>query len=150
MAQTYLLFDFGADEGKVQQARHKLDSWRQAFRLDKKLQFKFERDEVNPWSSAPAAAQSEKSSGSQAAETKPRGKPQATRKAAESSGDKADKNGNVKLFVRLYFSAHEKLSEQRWVARIPTEEPFKGAAPKVVQEGSAEFAEVLKQFDSLD
>src|SRR5260370_7088856 len=39
MAQTYLLFAFGPDEEKVQQARHKLESWKQAFRLDKKLQY---------------------------------------------------------------------------------------------------------------
>src|SRR5713101_6330240 len=45
MAQTYLLFDFGPDEGKVQQARHKLESWKQAFRLDKKLQYKLEREQ---------------------------------------------------------------------------------------------------------
>ncbi len=44
MAQTYLLFDFGPDEEKVQQARHKLESWKQAFRLDKKLQYKLERE----------------------------------------------------------------------------------------------------------
>jgi hypothetical protein len=147
MAQTYLLFDFGADEGKVQQARHKLDSWRQAFRLDKKLQFKVDRGEVAP---APAgAAPEEKAKGSlaPAERTKSKPKAQAKSKTAESTGDK---NGNVKLFVRLYFSAHEKLSEQRWVTRIPAEEPFKGAAPRVVQEGSPEFAAVLKQFDSLD
>ena len=52
-------------------------------------------------------------------------------------------NGNVKLIVRLYFSGHEKLSEQRWVARIPSEEPFKGASPKVVAEDTPEFAEIL-------
>src|SRR6266478_1454313 len=45
MAQTYLLFDFGPDEEKVQQARHKLESWKQAFRLDKKLQYKLEREQ---------------------------------------------------------------------------------------------------------
>jgi hypothetical protein len=146
MAQTYLLFDFGADEGKVQQARHKLDGWRQAFRLDKKLQFKFDRAEAAP---APAVASEEKSKGSLTADGKSKSKaqPQAKSKAAESTGDK---NGNVKLFVRLYFSAHEKLSEQRWLRQIPAEEPFKGAAPRVVQENSPEFAEILKQFDSLD
>src|ERR1700730_18469333 len=46
MAQTYFLFDFGPDEEKVQQARHKLESWKQAFRLDKKLQYKLERQEA--------------------------------------------------------------------------------------------------------
>ena len=46
MAHTYMLFDFGADEEKAQQARHKLEGWKQAFRLDKKLQVKFDRGEA--------------------------------------------------------------------------------------------------------
>ena len=45
MAHTYLLFDFGTDEEKAQLARHKLEGWKQAFRLDKKLQYKLERAE---------------------------------------------------------------------------------------------------------
>ncbi len=44
MAQSYLIFDFGANEPSAQQARHKLESWQQAFRLGKKIQFKFERE----------------------------------------------------------------------------------------------------------
>src|SRR2546427_7503257 len=43
MAHSYIRFDFGTDEEKAQQARHKLDGWRQAFRLDKKLQYKVDR-----------------------------------------------------------------------------------------------------------
>src|SRR5438477_9738671 len=43
MAHSYIRFDFGTDEEKAQQARHKLDGWRQAFRLDKKLQYKLDR-----------------------------------------------------------------------------------------------------------
>src|SRR5690242_21204981 len=43
MAHIYMTFDFGTDEEKAQQARHKLDGWKQAFRLDKKLIYKFER-----------------------------------------------------------------------------------------------------------
>src|SRR6267143_6691683 len=57
MAQTYLLFDFGPDEKKVQQARHKLESWKQAFRLDKKLQYKLERDQAAAPSESEAKAQ---------------------------------------------------------------------------------------------
>src|SRR5207244_6742603 len=45
MAHIYLTFDFGKDEEKAQQARHKLDSWKQAFKLDKKMQGKFDRKE---------------------------------------------------------------------------------------------------------
>jgi hypothetical protein len=43
MAQSYLIFDFGANEDFAQQARHRLDSWRQAFHLTNKLEFKLER-----------------------------------------------------------------------------------------------------------
>ncbi len=132
MAHTYMLFDFGADEAKAQQARHKLEGWKQAFRLDKKLQFKFDRGE------SPA---------SEAAD-----KPEKAKSKGKAKGGDAPsaQNGDVKLLVRLYFSAHEKLSEQRWFKRIPSEEPFKGAAPKVILEGEAEFPEVLAQFDRLD
>ena len=148
MAQTYLLFDFGSDEAKVQQARHKLDGWRQAFRLDKKLQFKFDRGEAaaseksTQPAPAPAPAPAPDSSKGKAAKAKGKSK------AAETPA--AEQNGEVKLFVRLYFSPHEKLSEQRWIERIPAEEPFKGASPKIVQEGATDFTDVLNRFDSLD
>jgi hypothetical protein len=45
MAQSYLIFDFGTNEEAAQQARHKLEGWRHAFRLDRKLTYKFERKE---------------------------------------------------------------------------------------------------------
>jgi hypothetical protein len=140
MAHTYMLFDFGADEERAQQAHHKLQSWKQAFRLDKKLQFKFDRGEAVP---VEVPEKSEKESKSKSkSKTKPR--------EAEDKGATAETNGDVKLLVRLYFSTHEKLSEQRWLDRIPSEEPFKAASPKVVHEGEAQFPEILKQFDSLD
>ena len=142
MAQTYLLFDFGADETKVQQARHKLDGWRQAFRLDKKLQFKFDRGE-NAAAETASPEASPKPEKGKADKSKAKPKPKSSEAAQE-------KNGNVKLIVRLYFSGHEKLSEQRWVKQIPSEEPFKGAFPKVVAEGAPEFTETLQRFDSLD
>ena len=141
MAQTYLLFDFGADEAKVQQARHKLDGWRQAFRLDKKLQFKFDRGENAAGEAAPAETPAKLE----------KGKAEKSKAKPKRSGEDApEKNGNVKLIVRLYFSGHEKLSEQRWMKQIPSEEPFKGASPRVVPEGAPEFAETLQRFDSLD
>ena len=43
MAHIYMQFDFATDEEKAQLARHKLEVWKQAFRLDKKLLYKFER-----------------------------------------------------------------------------------------------------------
>ena len=145
MAQTYLLFAFGPDEEKVQQARHKLESWKQAFRLDKKLQYKLEREpSAAPGNTEPVAkAEPAKAEKPKSAKTKSKSKPKSAEPVAENSGP-------VKLFVRLYFSGHEKLSEQRWIDRIPTEEPFKGASPKVVRESEPSFADVLKQFDTLE
>jgi len=143
MAQTYLLFDLGSDEEKVQQARHKLESWKQAFRLDKKLQYKLEREQPASPSTTEAKPEPAKAEKSKSAKTKSKSKPKSAEPAAENSGP-------VKLFVRLYFSGHEKLSEQRWIDRIPTEEPFKSASPKIVRESEPEFADILKQFDTLE
>ena len=151
MAHTYLLFDFGSDEEKVQQARHKLESWKQAFRLDKKLQYKLEREQAP--SSEPAAksepAKSEPEPAKSAKSKPAKGKPKPKAKSSAAS-DATENHGPVKLLVRLYFSGHEKLSEQRWLDRIPAEEPFKSASPKIVRESEPGFADVLKQFDTLE
>ena len=56
MAQTFLVFDFGADEESAQQARHKVEGWKQGFRLDKKLLLKFDRSEASGEESKSAAA----------------------------------------------------------------------------------------------
>jgi len=143
MAQTYLLFDFGSDEERVQQARHKLESWKQAFRLDKKLQYKLEREQSTAPGAAEAKSEPERPEKPKSTKTKSKSNPRPADPATENSGP-------VKLFVRLYFSGHEKLSEQRWIDRIPTEEPFKSASPKTVRESEPDFAGILKQFDTLE
>jgi hypothetical protein len=149
MAHIYMQFDF-ADEENAQQARHKLDVWKQAFRLDKKLQYKLERPEE-------ADAENEPGNGEAAADAKDAEKPKSKAKskhrkkiARSEGGSEGNGSGNVSLLVRLYFSSHEKLSEQRWLDRIPTEEPFKRASPKVLRQGEAGFEEALKQFSDLD
>ena len=145
MAHIYMHFDFGADEEKAQEARHKLDVWKQAFRLDKKLQYKLDRPEE-------ADAEEEDSASGDAKDaekSKSKSKSKHGKKAGGAEGD-SEGNGNVSLLVRLYFSSHEKLSEQRWLDRIPTEEPFKSASPKVLRQGEAGFEEALKQFSDLD
>ncbi len=45
MAQSILIFDFGTNEEAAQQARHKVDGWKQAFRLGDKMLLKFHREE---------------------------------------------------------------------------------------------------------
>jgi len=110
MAQSYLIFDFGTNEEAAQQARHRIESWKQAFRLDKRMQLKFERQEP----------------------------------------EKSDGKEKIRLLVRLDFSDHERLSHQRWLERLPAEDPFKSAAPQVVRSGDGDFARILELFDSLD
>jgi len=143
MAHTYLLFDFGTDEEKAQLARQKLERWKQAFRLDKKLQYKLERPEDED-KAAPEHAH-------EAAETpkaeKPKAKSKAKHKSKETEASEEDPaaNGKVNLLVRLYFSGHEKLTEQRWLDRIPSEEPFKEASPRVIRHGEDLVAMLIQQ-----
>ena len=144
MAHIYMHFDFGADEEKAQEARHKLDVWKQAFRLDKKLQYKLDRPEE-------ADAEEDSASGDAEHTEKSKSKSKPAKRAGRAESDSEGNGaGNVSLLVRLYFSSHEKLSEQRWLDRIPTEEPFKSASPKVLRQGEAGFEEALKQFSDLD
>jgi DNA primase catalytic subunit len=140
MAHIYLTFDFAKDEEKAQQARHKLEGWKQAFRLDKKLLYKIERTGAAPTDSEPKPAKAEKA--------KDKGKGKASAATAVEAAPVAS-NADIKLLVRLAFSGHEKLSEQRWVQRIPSEDPFQGASPIVVKPGEASFESTEKQFDEL-
>jgi hypothetical protein len=143
MAHIYLTFDFAKDEEKAQQARHKLEGWKQAFRLDKKLLYKIERTGAAPTDGEAKPAKAEK-----AEKAKDKGKGKASAAATVEAATAAS-NDDIKLLVRLAFSGHEKLSEQRWVQRIPSEDPFQGASPVVVKSGDASFESTEKQFDDL-
>ena len=147
MAHIYMHFDFGADEEKAQEARHKLDVWKQAFRLDKKLQYKLDRPEEADADVGDSASGDAKDPEKPKTKSKPKLAKRAGRAEDDSEGNGA---GNVSLLVRLYFSSHEKLSEQRWLDRIPAEEPFRSASPQVLRQGEAGFEEALKQFSDLD
>jgi hypothetical protein len=154
MAHIYIKLDFGTDEEKAQQARHKLDGWKQAFRLDKRLLYKLDRPESDSGEAGskpepvekPAPAS--KTTGKKAASSKAKTTAKSSEKAAEKPA--AALNGKVGLLVRLYFSSHERLSEQRWLQRIPSEEPFKSASPKVVHQSDPEFESTDRQFEALE
>jgi hypothetical protein len=118
MAQSFLLFDFGQNEDAAQQARHKIEGWRQAFRLDKKLLLKFDRIEPEK------------------------------RGEAEVSKEELV-NGPIYMIIRLDFSDHERLSHQKWVDRIPSEDPFKSASPRVIRHTDPEFEPTADRFDGL-
>ncbi|HKW31796.1 MAG TPA: hypothetical protein VJN92_02245 [Candidatus Acidoferrum sp.] len=150
----YIRFDFGTDEEKAQQARHKLEGWRQAFRLDRRVQYKMDRPESVTAGDAEAKPAPAEKPGAKTKE-KPA---KASAKGAGKSGEAAAKavaksdgavDGKVGLLVRLYFSPHEKLSEQRWLARIPAEEPFKSASPKVINHDDPEFEATDQQFEAI-
>jgi hypothetical protein len=129
MAHDFLIFDFGTNEETAQQARHKVEGWTQGFRLGKKMLLKFERE---------AADESQES-----------GKAATSKKKSASKTDTAEPSAKVRVLVRLDFSDHEKLSHQRWLDRIPTEEPFKSAKAKIIRQGQPGFAEAAELFESL-
>src|ERR1700722_19673931 len=125
MAQSFLVFDFGANEEAAQQARLTLERWKQSFRLDKKLLLKFDREE-------PAEEEDQ----------------QPAAKTAKEAKEKP-KEGRIVLIVLFDFSEHEELSQHRWVKRTPAETLFKDANPKVIRQGDGEFGGVAKRFENL-
>jgi hypothetical protein len=127
MADTYLIYDFGTDEEAAQRARHRIEGWKQGFRLGDKLTTKFERMEAE--ASGPNS------------ESKAGKKERATVGASEAA--------HIRLLVRLRFSNHEKLSLERWVSRFPMEEPFKAFQGEVVHTGTEKFEETAGLFDSI-
>ncbi len=144
MATIYLTFDFGKDEEKAQLARHKLDSWKQAFRLDKKMAGKFDRKEAAVTAAtAPAEkGNSGKKDDAKGAKGKAKADPEPTKLAASAA--------EIKLILRLALPNHEKLTEQRLLKRISTEEPFASASPQTIKQGEAAFAEVDSRFEELE
>ncbi len=136
MAHIYMRFDFGSDEEKAQLARHRLETWKQAFRLDKKLLYKFDRI------GGEAAQEPESKEPEKPAKAKGKAKTESKKEASKSEE-------TIHLLLRLGFSGHEKLTEQRWVDRIPTEEPFSSAKPEVAKAGDPEFAALDKRFEEL-
>jgi hypothetical protein len=143
MAHSYLIFDFGADEDAAQQARHKLEGWKQGFRLGNKLLLKFERERASDSDAgkdgaAKASAGEEKSVA---------GKKKTSAKEKE---EKAKPSAHVRLLIRLDFSDHEKLSHQRWLDRIPAEEPFKSVDAETIRSTDPNFGKTAELFESLD
>ena len=138
MAQSILIFDFGNNEEAAQQARHKIEGWKQAFRLGDKVALKFERVAEEP--KDPETVRDEKS-----APRKKRAKKESAKKEETAEG-----TSPIRILIRLNFSDHEKLSHQRWLDRIPGEEPFKSARSEVICQADAAFAKTSELFDSLD
>jgi len=144
------MFDFSGNEEVAQQARHKVDAWKQGFRLDKKLQVKFDRKERE----AKQAAASDPPAKADKGDSKSKAKSKTKSKPNEDEGSDAasisESPSEIRLIVRLDFSDHEKLSHQRWLDRIPQEEPFKTAKARIVRPGDSEFEKTSDFYDSLD
>jgi hypothetical protein len=135
MAHDFLIFDFGNDEETAQQARRKVDNWIQGFRLGKKMILKYEREDAA--NEAAEIDEEEETAKSTTHKKKPR------------KSDDAESAANVRVLIRLDFSEHEKLSHQRWLDRIPTEEPFKSKAAKIVRQNDPHFGETAELFNTL-
>jgi len=163
MSQSILVFNFGANEEAAQQAKRKVEAWKQGFRLGNKMLLKFEREgsavpnEDKREATEAEASEQNESAKSSAAKS---GKKKAGSKTASKSGANAKEspepepaaaaNGEVRLFLRLDFSDHEKLSHQRWLDRIPTEEPFKSASGETIRTGDPEFPKTAERFEDLE
>jgi hypothetical protein len=148
MAHIYLTFDFGKDEETAQLARHKLDSWKQAFKLDKKMQGKFDRKEDGATApSAPAATEKTETKSEKKADSKgAKGKANAGLEPAKLASSHAE----IKLILRLALPNHEKLTEQRLLKRISSEEPFASASPKTIRPGDTGFGDMDSRFSELE
>jgi hypothetical protein len=141
MAHSYLVFDFGKNEKSAQQARHKVEGWKQGFRLGNKISIKFEREETEDETDTAAELD--------AGEGKRGGKKKSSAKGGKHTEKDKEDAANVRVLVRLDFSDHEKLSLQRWLDRIPTEEPFKSVEATIVRQGDPEFVKTNELFETL-
>ena len=114
---------------------------------------KFERPDA-------AATEAPESESAVAEKEKPENKKSMKAKKASSSGaseeaskEEASKKdqpeSHVRVLVRLDFSDHEKLTLQRWLDRIPAEEPFKSAKGEAIRPGNPDFAKTVGLFDSI-
>src|ERR1700723_1514984 len=130
MAHSYLVFDFGTDEETAQQARHKIEAWKQGFRLGNKMLLKFERVEPDEQSDA--------------------AKVSSAKKKSSAKSEKNNSGSSVRVFVRLHFSDHDKLFQHTWLDRIPSEGPFKSADCEIIRQPDAEFEQTAELFESLD
>jgi hypothetical protein len=157
MPESLMVFDFGTNEDAAQHARHRLEGWRQAFRLGDRIQFKFERIVAEPAAEAapPAEAAAEdagdkkkpKAKSAKAKTTKKKKKEAAA--AAEPATPAAAPADHLRLLVRLAFPNHEKLTYQRWFDRIPAEPLFESAEKQVLRPGKDDYDATKELFDSL-
>lgn len=163
MPESFMVFDFGENEDAAQQARHRLEAWRQAFRLGDRLKFKFERTTPEPAaaSSADTSAEASPAAGDKPA---PKMKTQSKSKSSKNKTEAGDPPKSLdeaaspapatpdhfRLVVRLEFPLHEKLSFQRWFDRLPAEAPFESTEKRILRPNQDGFESTAELFDKLD
>src|SRR4029077_5506231 len=95
------LLSLGREKKKAQQPRHKLESWKQAFRLDKKLQYKLEREQTSESGNGKREpVRAEKPEKPKPAKANSKSKP-------KSRASPAENNGPVNPLARLSSPGHE-------------------------------------------
>jgi hypothetical protein len=154
MTQSILVFDFGSNEDAAQQARQKLEGWKQTLRLGEKIRLKFDRkgsagDSGKDGGSSSAEAASGEGAAREGKSAPKKAPAKAAAKPDEAKDAKESGSSGIRLLVRLDFSGHEKLSHTRWLARIPSEEPFKSAKSEIIHHSDPAFPSVTERFDSL-
>jgi len=145
-----MIFRFRNEE-QAQQAWHKIEGWRQGFRLAAKLTAKFHRGEgaAEEAGAGGADAKEHKAEHKGSHKEKDHKKGEHAEKEHKKGADGGVDDKGVRVIVKLSFSDHEKLSFQRWLDRIPSEEPFKSAESEVHKAGGAETAKTEELFESL-
>ena len=113
MAQTYMVFDFGTNEELAQQARHKIEGWKQGFRLGEKMSMKFHRV------AAEAAADG--------------GKPAKKGKEGKEGKEAKEAADHVTVLVKLAFSG----SREIVVPTMGGPHPHRRAVPERERRGGA-------------
>jgi hypothetical protein len=114
------------------------------------LQLIFERKDLEAKKDSAAEPPSKAPKGSSKGKAAPKTKTKPAGEADPKSGSSPTAAPEIRMIVRLDFSDHEKLSHQRWLERIPSEEPFKAANPKIIRPGGPEFATTEELFETLD
>jgi len=127
--------------------------------LGKKILLKFDRERSAEGSGKDGGTASGEGAAGEGKPTKGKAAPkkspakaaakQSEAKQDESKDAKEPANSKIRLLVRLDFSGHEKLSHHRWLARIPSEEPFKSAMSEIILHTDPGFPSATERFDLL-
>src|SRR5258706_15776303 len=101
MAYSFLIFDFGGDEESAQQPRHRIEGWKQGFRLDKQLQLKIERKDLEEKSDTDTETSSKTSKPGSKAKPSSKTNTKSARPAESEDGPNSSLPSDIRSIVRL-------------------------------------------------